>query len=269
MIKREYYDRPMRIGDGIYWVGFYEEQTNLHCNPYLIIEGDQAVLIDGGSRPDFAVVVMKILQTGIDPKQIVALIYQHYDPDLCGSMPNMLDICENENLRVISEVTNKIMVKYYIGSGKHRVLKTVDDYGYQFTFNGRTLQFLKTPYAHTAGSIITYDARTKTLFSSDLFGSLSVQWELFLQLDEQCFVCNDYNNCVAGKGYCPLPDMIKFHRIIMPCNKALRYAMNVIKKLDIDVIAPQHGSVLSRRRDVYFIIDKLEQLEGVGIDSIA
>jgi hypothetical protein len=43
------------------------------------------LVIDGGSRPDFATVMIKIMQTGIAPKQIQALVYQHYDPDLCGS----------------------------------------------------------------------------------------------------------------------------------------------------------------------------------------
>ncbi len=47
------YDRPIQIADGIYWVGFYEENSNFHCNPYLIIDDDKAILIDGGSRPDF------------------------------------------------------------------------------------------------------------------------------------------------------------------------------------------------------------------------
>ena len=48
-----YGERPFRIAEGIYWVGFHDELSNLHCNPYLLVEGDEAVLIDGGSRRDF------------------------------------------------------------------------------------------------------------------------------------------------------------------------------------------------------------------------
>ena len=82
------YDNPVEIAAGIYWVGFFDPQTGLHCNPYLIVDNDEALVIDGGSRPDFATVMMKILQTGIAPDQIKALLYQHYDPDLFGSIPN-------------------------------------------------------------------------------------------------------------------------------------------------------------------------------------
>jgi flavorubredoxin len=85
-------ETSVEIADGVYWVGFYDEQAGLHCNPYLIIDNDEAMVIDGGSRPDFATVMMKILQTGIAPNKIKALLYQHYDPDLCGSIPNFEDI---------------------------------------------------------------------------------------------------------------------------------------------------------------------------------
>jgi len=69
------YDEPIEIAEGIYWVGFVDREANLHCNPYLIIEGDEAVLIDAGSRDDFSTVMMKVLKTGIDPNQICRLIY--------------------------------------------------------------------------------------------------------------------------------------------------------------------------------------------------
>lgn len=44
------YLQPIQIADGIYWIGFYDDNAGLHCNPYLIVEGDEAVIIDGGSR---------------------------------------------------------------------------------------------------------------------------------------------------------------------------------------------------------------------------
>ena len=39
---------PIEIDTGIYWVGYSNEFAKLHCNPYLIVEADEAVLIDGG-----------------------------------------------------------------------------------------------------------------------------------------------------------------------------------------------------------------------------
>jgi flavorubredoxin len=237
------YDRPIEIADNIYWVGFHDELSNLHCNPYLIIAGDRAVLIDAGSRPDFSVVMMKILQTGIAPQQISALIYHHIDPDLCGSMANMVDICANPELVVLSAPENNIFLSYYLEKNKRALLRSIDEYGGEFHFGGRRLQFFKTPFAHNTGSIVTYDGQTKTVFSSDLFGSFSSHWDLFTELEDDCYVCEDYSNCIKKKKYCPLPDIIAFHKSVIPSEKSLRYAMDVLNKLDLEIIAPQHGRI--------------------------
>jgi len=264
---QEDYDRPIEIADNIFWTGFHEKISNFHCNPYLVVEGDQAVLIDAGSRPDFAIVMMKILQTGIAPEQIAALIYHHIDPDLCGSMSNMVDICKNPGLMVLSDPDNNIFLSYYIEREKRALLQSIDDYGMKFTFAGRTLQFFKTPYAHSTGSFVTYDKKTKTLFSSDLFGSVSRQWELFLNLEEDCYGCDDYDRCIRQKKYCPLPDILEFHKKVMTSEKALHYSMDVIGNLDLEMIAPQHGSILSKKKDINFLIEKLGSLKKVGIDA--
>ncbi len=261
------YDRPIPIADGISWVGFYEEKTNLHCNPYLIVEGDQAVLIDGGSRPDFAVVMMKILQAGLQPGQITALIYHHYDPDLCGSMANLVDIIDNPSLQILSDPLDRIFLTYYLGKENHSLLKTVNFTDRGYVFNGRKLRFLRTPFCHNAGNFVTYDAKTKTLFSSDLFGSFSKTWELYTRLGEDCYTCRGYKSCPIGRPYCPLPDIIKFHQKIMPSGKALKYAMEQIRPLDIELIAPQHGGIIAGTSDIAFLIDKLANLQGVGIDA--
>jgi len=263
------YDGPIKIADGIYWVGFRGEHTNLLCNPYLIVENDQAVLIDAGSRTDFAVVMMKILQAGVDPGQIVALIYQHYDPDLCGSMPNFIDMCDNPTLEVLSEKGNIYFLSYYIHRSKVPLLSSINEHNFQFTFGGRRLRFLSTPYAHSQGSFVTYDEKTRTLFTSDLFGSFSTQWDLFLELETSCYHCTDHGNCPIGKTYCPLPDLVYFHQKILTCEKALWHAIRKIEDLDVDRIAPQHGSVINQLRDIRFIVDKLQSLKGVGIDALS
>lgn len=268
MTDNKKYDRPIQVAEDIYWVGFRDKQTNLACNPYLVVQDDKAVLIDSGSRTDFAVVMMKILQAGIDPQQIVALIYQHYDPDLCGSMSNFIDMCDNPSLKIISEKNSNIFIAHYIHRDKCHLLASIDDSNFTFKLNNRTLKFISTPYSHNPGSFVTYDPKTKTLFSSDLFGSYSSEWDLFVKLFEECFFCLDYNNCPNQRPACPVKDILTFHKTMMPCCKALRYAMHKIKDIDIECIAPQHGSILKSIRDISFVIQRLENLEKVGIDAI-
>ncbi|MCE5249870.1 MBL fold metallo-hydrolase [bacterium] len=259
------YNRPVKIAEDVYWVGYYDKESGLHCNPYLIVDGDEAVVIDGGSRPDFPTVMMKILQAGIVPSSISALIYQHYDPDLCGSISNFEDIIGRDDLKIISDKENNIFIRHYSVSSP---LLTLDDVGNSYTFaSGRKLSFVKTPYAHSAGSFVTFDEKTGILFSSDLFGSYAEQWDLNLILGDECQSCHDYN-CSKSKSYCPLPDILKFHEIIMTSVKALRYALRQMGKIPYAIIAPQHGSIITKKEDIAVISERLFACKKIGIDGI-
>ncbi|MFZ5774476.1 MAG: MBL fold metallo-hydrolase [Thermodesulfobacteriota bacterium] len=268
MEQERQYDRPIKIADGIFWVGFFEQESNLHCNPYLLTANGQAVVIDGGSRPDFAVVMTKILQTGIDPNTISHLIYQHYDPDLCGSIPHFIDTCENPDIQILSHPANNIFLRYYTGPEHHHHIASIKANHNTLQLGDRQLRFIPTPYCHTCGSFVTYDEETKTLFTSDLFGSFSSQWELYLNLTDDCFACADFARCPNGRSYCAMADIVAFHRHVMPNGKALNNAMRAIKDLDIALIAPQHGSLIADPPRIARLIDLLANLDRVGIDGI-
>ncbi|MFH1983520.1 MAG: MBL fold metallo-hydrolase [Pseudomonadota bacterium] len=268
MDNGERYARPIPVAEDIFWVGSRDGGDGFTCNPYLVISGDEAVLIDSGSRTDFAVVMMRILQAGIDPRQIVALIYHHYDPDLCGSMANFIDMCDNPELKVVSEHRNNVFISYYIPRDYYHLLRSVEDYDHCFSLGTRRLQFVPTPYSHSPGSFVTYDQRTRTLFSSDLFGSFGTAGDLFMKLSPACHTCSDFDHCPQQRPVCPLKMLARFHQQVMPCQKALQYAIAQLRRLDIACIAPQHGPIIAERRDIEHVMTRLEQLEAVGIDGI-
>lgn len=268
MQQERQYDRPIKIAEGIFWVGFFDQESNLHCNPYLVTSEGQAVVIDGGSRPDFAVVMTKILQTGLDPSSISHLLYQHYDPDLCGSIPHFIDACENPDLSVLSHPANNVFIRYYTGPEHHHHIASIKKNDNTLMLGNRRLRFIETPYCHSTGSFVTYDEQSKTLFTSDLFGSFSHKWDLYLDLTDKCFDCHDFTHCPHGRTYCAMADIIAFHRYVMPTGKALTNAMRAIKPLDIALIAPQHGSLMANPQHIYRLIERLEGLDNVGIDQI-
>jgi flavorubredoxin len=264
--SRSVYEDPIEIAEGIFWVGFFDRQSGLHCNPYLIIDGDEALVIDGGSRPDFPTVMMKILQTGIAPNRIKALLYQHYDPDLCGSIPNFEGIIKRKDLHILSETDNLMFIRHYSVSSRLVPLGQVN-YRYEFS-SGRTLEFIKTPYSHSAGSFVTFDPKSKILFSSDLFGSYGTEWELFLNLRPECRNCAKLGNCPKNLPVCPIDDILDFHRTIMPSRKALRYSIEQLLQKPFETIAPQHGSIITDKKAMKYIVKMLISLQRVGIDGI-
>lgn len=260
------FESAVEIAPGIFWVGFYDAPSGLHCNPYLIVDGDEAVVIDGGSRPDFATVMLKILQTGVTPQQIKALIYQHYDPDLCGSAPNFEDAIRQKDLRIISAAENMMFIRHYSISSPVETLSKLK-YQYKFT-SGRTLQFIKTPYSHSGGSFMTFDSQTGVLFTSDLFGSYGVEWKLLLHLEDDCIECKNLSRCPRKRPNCPVNDILNFHRNIMTSTRALRYSLEQIAKLPFKILAPQHGSIIDDKEIIEYIFKLLASLNDVGIDGL-
>lgn len=268
------YNRPIKIVDDIYWVGYHEKEEQISCNPYLIVDQDEAILIDGGSRPDFSTVMRKILQVGIVPKSITHLIYHHYDPDLCGSLPNLEDMIDNPLLKVISKRENNGFIRHY---GCRSVLQCIDQMDRKLTLkSGRTLRFIPIPYAHSAGSFMTLDEKTGILFSSDLFGSTTYQaeWTLFLDIKRACHAClqplpvGRTEQEILIRHTCPLCGIRKFQRQVMPSNAALRLALQITRANNPVMIAPQHGSVLCGKEEMDQVIQVLDSMEDVGIDGI-
>ena len=253
--------RFIEVAEGIYWVGNYDDEDSLNCNPYLVVEGDEAVVIDAGSRMDFSDVILKILSTGIDIKNINSLIYQHYDPDLCSSIPHMESIIGRDDLTILSHNENNIFIRYYGGSSKRMC---IEELGMEYVFKtGRRIKFYRTPYSHSAGSFISLDEKTGTLFTSDLFGFWGGREEIYGRIDEKCKKCRDEEGCTA----CPKRQLKEFHRRVMSSEKALKYAMEIIEKLPVKIIAPQHGAVFTDPGDISYLVRELKGLKGVGIDG--
>ncbi len=247
-------DRPLSLGQGVTWVGFWDSEAGLRCNPYLVCDGDEAVLIDGGSRPDFSTVMMKILQAGVSPHQIKALVYSHFDPDLCGSLPNLEDMIRRPDLVLISAAPNHMFIRHYSTSSR---MVSLAETGFRYRFaSGRELQFTPTPFAHAPGSFVTFDTATGILFTGDLFGSPGAGDSIFLALSPTCHTDHDRTNCPEGRGTCPLQDLARFHQLVMPSTLALRHAMATVRTIPFKALAPQHGAVIRETRDAELAITR-------------
>ncbi len=263
------YNRPVKISEGVYWVGFHDSQTDSHTNPYLIIDGDEAIVIDSGSRSAFPTVIMKIMQTGITPSAVTGLVYQNYDPRICGSIPHFESIIDRPDLKIITDEANQMFIQHYSDSAKLLTLTNVD---HQFRFSsGRRLRFIPVPYAHSAGSFLTLDEESGILFSGDMFSSYSPEWDLFMRVPAECKKCIETTRtgkCARRGKYCIKEDMSNYHRHIMTSERALKLALERVAAHSFSIIAPQHGSIIHEPDDIVFVCELLSSLKGVGIDGV-
>lgn len=218
-----------KLKDNLYHIGDHSSVNGLDCNPYLLVEGDEAVLFDPGSKLDFEIVWKNITEL-IDPQMIKYVVLHHQDPDLCGQMP-MLEQA-GINAKVVTTWRTMTIIQYYDIKSEYYLVEEND---YKLTFKtGRTLKFLLTPYLHFAGAFVTYDESLKTLFSSDLFGAFSYNRTLF-----------------ADENY--MNKMLAFHEHYMPANSVLRPVMDTLLNYQIQTILPQHGSIIAEDPKKYIL----------------
>lgn len=217
------------LGNGFFWVGTTESSENFQCNPYILIEGDEAVLFDPGSVLDYEE-VLKNVQSLVPLSKVRYVVLSHQDPDVASAVPLMEKL--GMRFTVVTHWRTWSLVRFY---GLVSDYYLVDEHGYSLTLaTGRILRFIHTPYLHFVGSIVTYDRVSSILVSGDLFGAFGAGWSLY-----------------AGGDY--LERMKAFHEHYMPSSDILRPVMELFLRMKISIIAPQHGSIINSNISDYIL----------------
>ncbi len=231
------FKEPIKIADHIHWIGMYLENDPFQCHPYLIENGNASVLVDPGSMLEFDAVVKKI-NTICNMSDIKYIILHHQDPDLAASVPEMEKLINRDDLRIITHSRMVPLIKHYLIRSEYYV---IDDHGNRLQKDGLDLQFITTPYCHSPGAFVTYEQHTKTLFSGDIFGGIGESWDFYAE--------DDYFERAR-----------QFHAEYMPSRDIFNYALKKIEVLDMEMIAPQHGSII-KKPQISPLINQMKELE--------
>lgn len=231
----EKYDAPVDLGNGVYWIGYTETDSVFRTNAYIIESGDEAALIDAGSAVYFDSMSQQIEKI-VDIRKIRYFIQHHQDPDLCASLP----LWEKKTgpQKIYAHTKANILIWHY---GVSSELVNVDDTGWELKLPDRVLKFIFMPYMHSPGEIMTYDPKTRILFSGDIFGGLSMDWHLY---------ANEYY----------MDAMETFMENYMPSTEIVNENLKRIEGLEIDMICPQHGSIIPKEK-VAEAVKTLKELE--------
>lgn len=215
----------VQISPGIYWVGMHLKNDSFQCHPYLIINESESILIDPGSMLEFDETVRKI-KTVVDIKSIKYIVLHHQDPDLAAAVPEIEKLIDRDDLLIVTHSRMSVLIKHYLVTSNYY---EIDKHGNQLiTPSGLQLDFYTTPYCHSPGAFVSYEPNSKILFSGDIFGGIEESWEFYA--DEHYF------------------DKAKqFHQEYMPSKDIFNYALGKIERLEIDLIAPQHGSIIEKK----------------------
>ncbi len=230
------------LGDGVYRLEF-ETGPAVGATPYLIVDADEAVLIDPGGLVT-ARVMMAAIEDVIPVSKVRYVVAHHQDPDVCSAI-NMIQAHVSADAKVVCHSRLGILMQH-MGSGFDFL--SIDKHGYELTFgSGRTLNFAHTPYLHSPGSLATYDSRSRTAFTSDLFASVK-----------------------EGTGrYATSSDVdgiVDFHIGYMPSSEILKYGVDQIVGFGpVDRIAPQHGPMIQGS----LVVEVFERLGRTTVGAFA
>ena len=204
-----------------------EEDNNdrfLSVNQYLIIQKDDAIVIDPGATTIFFE-LYEAISKYIDPQHIKYLFITHQDPDVADSI-------EQWNLQtpakiIISEVWVRFMSHY--GLMDMSKIIPLKDSGAKLKFGNDYFQFIPAHFLHSPGNFNLYDSRSKILFSGDIGA-------LIMPIEEQIKEVKDFDEI---KIY-----LDAFHTRYMGGNIFCKKWVEKTSKLDIQMMAPQHGAIL-------------------------
>ncbi len=202
-------------------------QEAVQANQVLVYDHDHAALIDPGGELTYSGLFMGVGKY-LNVKNLDYVVASHQDPDIVASLSKWL---VGTNCKVVVPELWARFVPHFTrpGTMTERGI-SIPDKGMHLDLGSIKLMALPAHFLHAEGNFNFYDPKSKILFSGDMGANLCKDQSL---LDVPVQSLNEITSCMEG-----------FHRRYMNSNKVCRFWVNMIRQLDVQMIAPQHGRAL-------------------------
>lgn len=217
------------------------QEYSLSVNQFLIIQNESAVLIDPGSGGIFGE-LYDAVSRHIDPQKIKFIFFSHQDPDVAGAIAEW-SVATSAKL-VMSQLWTRFMGHYgLMDMGR---LVALEDHGARIKFEHDYLQFIPAHFLHSPGNFSLYDSRSKILFSGDIGAAVLSPQNLNKNVD----------NFEEHRVF-----LESFHSRYMASNRFCRAWVKCVRQYEVEIIAPQHGSLFKGEMAQHFLA-WFENVEG-------
>ncbi|MGD8926009.1 MAG: MBL fold metallo-hydrolase [Thioalkalispiraceae bacterium] len=229
----------------------FVEGDGVHSNQLLIEDHGQLALFDPGGELTYQPLHMEISKH-YDLKQLEFVVASHQDPDIITSMERWL--LYSHARVVISELWQRFLPHLIPSIRAHDYedrIVPVPDRGAIIRLGGCHITALPAHFLHSVGNLHFYDETSKILFSGDVGASMDNPD------DDQPVDDFDLHS----------DSMLDFHRRYMASNYVCRLWVNMVRKLDLEMIVPQHGRPFVGKEMIEKFLGWFEELE-CGIDRL-
>ena len=215
--------------------GEKEEEGVVQVNQYLIIDGNEGILLDPGGAHVFAQVLAEVAEI-IDLNRIKHIFFTHQDPDVVSGITLWMSMTPDSKV-YISELWTRFLPHFGVYD-KKRVVPIPDKGGRIKLASGVNLEIIPAHYLHSTGNHTLYDPVARVLFSGDIGAAIfppNKKYQIAENFDEHVKL------------------MEGFHKRYMLANAVCKKWVNAVSKYEIDYIAPQHGAVMNKEVAMRFL----------------
>lgn len=200
-------------------------------NSYFVNGKDKNALIDTVDEDFFDEYLAKLQNLGTDTIDYIVIL--HSEQDHSGSVHKLLEKYPSACLVGTSNVVKLMKSHHHIAEDRFQVVQEGD----VLDLGGKSLTFMKIPFAHWPDNTMAYVKECGVLFSSDLFGSHYAF--------KRVFATDSYEIKAAALSY--------YAEIMMPFAPQVRKYTEKVVDLKPRMIAAAHGPVWN---DPSLIINK-------------
>ena len=226
----------MNIKDNIKYVGVNDHDIDLFEGQYIVPNGmaynsylieDEKIAVMDSVDAAFGKAWLDNIKNELSGKNPDYLIVQHMEPDHSANIITFAEAYPDAVI-VSSDKAFKMMKNFFGTDFADRRIVVGD--GDTLSLGGRELTFLTAPMVHWPEVIVTYDKTDKILFSADAFGKFGA---LDIEEDWACEARRYYIGIVGKYGM------------------QVQALFKKVKNLDVNIICPLHGPVLSENLGYY------------------
>ena len=243
----------MKITNDILYVGVNDHKVDLFEGQYDVPNGmaynsyvirDKKIAVMDTVDRNFKFEWLSNLDEALGDRKPDYLVVQHMEPDHSANIVNFMNTYPEAT--IVSSAKAFTMMQNFFGTDfadRRIVVKEGDT----LELGEHTLAFVAAPMVHWPEVIMTYDAKDKVLFSADGFGKFGA---LDVEEDWACEARRYYIGIVGKYG---------------------AQVQNVLKKaakLDIQIICPLHGPVLTENLGYYLDLYNTWSSYGVETEGI-
>ena len=219
--------------------GQYLVPNGISYNSYVIIDEKIAVMdtVDAAFTHEW----LDALADTLGERKPDFLVVQHMEPDHSANIANFLKVYPETT--VVANAKTFAMIDNFFGAELCKNKLTVENGG-TLSLGEHTLTFVFAPMVHWPEVMVTYDSKEKVLFSADGFGKFGA-----LDVEE------------------PWADEARryFIGIVGKYGAQVQALLKRAAQLDIEIICPLHGPVLTENLSYY--INLYNTWSSYGVES--